>query len=87
MRPESKKEPPTLFDMGDCHDIFTNGIAKIEFLPGNCVRLTCHVYEDDRRTVVAKCVWPIDELLVEAKELVAALESRGHMRNRPVRSN
>lgn len=83
----AKKDAPALYDLGDCHDIFTNGIAKIEFLPGNCVRLICHVYEDDRRTVVAKCVWPIEELADAAEQLLAEMARRGYVRRNMARAN
>ena len=69
-----------LVDLGNCPDIFASGIAKVERIGGDCVRLTMYVNDTDEsgkpiRVVVAKLVRPI-ALLVAGHVLLGTAFAR-----------
>ena len=85
-----KTAAPALVDIGNYEDIHTSGIAKIDFLSRNSVRLVCFVWEDEEHTtqrVVAKCIWEVDDLLDVAEQVKQALAARGYVRQRLTRVN
>jgi hypothetical protein len=66
--------------LGDCHDVFLSGIAKIERLPGNCFRIVCYVEEEGgaRRIVALKVVWPVSLLASALRQCSEALAKTGY---------
>lgn len=75
------KDAPPLVDLGDCHDVFLSGIAKIERLPGNCLRFVCYVEETDGREkvrkVVARMIWPMGALPLALRQTAESLTTHG----------
>lgn len=71
------KDAPPLVDLGDCHDVFLSGVARIERLPGNCLRFVCYVEETEggqtRHTVALKVIWPIEVLPLVLRQAAQAL--------------
>lgn len=75
------KDAPPLVDLGDCHDIFLSGVARIDLLPGNCLRFVCYVEDmdgDDRkRTVALKVIWPMEVLPMVLRQAAQAMTGSG----------
>lgn len=75
------KDAPPLVDMGDCHDVFLSGVAKIERLSGNCLRFVCYVDETNGgeaiRKVTLRVIWPMDVLPGVLRQAAQALTDHG----------
>ena len=73
---------PALIDLQQSPDVFCSGIAKIDRLPGGCLRFVHYVEQTTasgkvERLVVAKTVWPIAALSTAMRQTALAMTEDG----------
>jgi hypothetical protein len=71
------KEPITIDPM-QCGDVFCSGVARVEKLAGDCIRLVIYSehcrHGQSERVIVAQMVWPIACFYEAQTQITAALE-------------
>lgn len=77
--PHSEGVP--LVDLGEARDVFLTGLARVERLPGNCLRFVWYVEEveggERRRVVKHKAVVPESLLPAIMRKICAHLQEEG----------